>query len=228
VLELSFICKSLNFVCDSGLRLILQWGMWVVYCREKELGRFGCFSLIGVWDMGEWLLVPNGMGLSFQFCWDEWSCFVVVETKFISDWVVCWTFELVGWSLGLLWLKSSNSCMTMEMGAMGLRLWWGILLVQWVIVGNRDWGIWVFLVKIGNLISFWNVGEWFLVPNGVCLSFQFCCDEWSCFVLVETKFISDWVVYWAFVLERWSLGLWVDVIAWLNCHLLARGLNFLW
>ena len=178
--------------------------------------------------MGEWLLVPNGMGLSFQFCWDEWSCFVVVETKFISDWVVCWTFELVGWSLGLLWLKSSNSCMTMEMGAMGLRLWWGILLVQWVIVGNRDWGIWVFLVKIGNLISFWNVGEWFLVPNGVCLSFQFCCDEWSCFVLVETKFISDWVVYWAFVLERWSLGLWVDVIACLNCHLFARILNFVW
>jgi hypothetical protein len=51
--------------------------------------------------MGEWLLVLNEMRLSFQFCWDEWSCFVVVETKFISDWVICWTFELVGWSLGL-------------------------------------------------------------------------------------------------------------------------------
>ena len=51
--------------------------------------------------MGEWLLVPNEMRLSFQFWWDEWSCFVVVETKFILDWVICWTFELVGWSLGL-------------------------------------------------------------------------------------------------------------------------------
>ena len=63
------------------------------------------------------------------------------------------------------------------------------------------------LVKIGASISFWDVEEWLLMPNGIWLNFKFCwMDGWNCFGMVETGGQVHFLYIGTFVLLCWPLG----------------------
>ena len=81
------------------------------------------------------------------------------------------------------------------------------------------------LVKIGASVSFWDVEEWLLMPNGIWLNFKFCWMDGVIFGWwkLETKFVSD-------ILELLycHVDLWAGAIVLLSLFIQPSSYNISW